>query len=90
MFDEIKQTHPAVLYASNGTPQAILLQPFKVDETVFLFTTLTGGTATLVAISFFEMNAHPISYIQITTKLMNYWLNDEFPENGLKTALIMH
>ena len=90
-LDEIKKTTSSSIYMEvTGTPQSILLQTVKSGWKPYFIYYFRPGKGYLGGNFFFP--EEPPKHIIFTDndeadELLN---DDEFPENGLKTALVMH
>ena len=90
-LDEIKRTTSSSIYLQvTGTPQSILLQSVKSGWKPYFVYYFRPGNSYMGGEFFF--NDEDRKHIVLTdndeaTDLLN---EDEFPENGLKTALMMH
>lgn len=90
-LDEIKKTTSSSIYMEvTGTPQSILLQTAKSGWKPYFIYYFKPGNGYMGGNFFFP--PEPPKHIIFTDndeadELLN---DDEFPENGLKTALVMH
>lgn len=90
-LDEIKKTTSSSIYLEvTGTPQSILLQSRESGWKPYFIYYFKPGKGYMGGDFFFADDNN--SYIISTdnTEVTELLADDEFPENGLKTALIMH
>lgn len=90
-LDEIKKTTSSSIYMQvTGTPQAILLQTIQSGWKPYFTYYFEPGQGYLGG-NFFFCNEQP-PYVVFTDndEADELLVDDEFPENGLKTALMMH
>jgi hypothetical protein len=91
-LDDIKRTTSSSIYLEvTGTPQSILLQSRKSGWKPYFIYYFKPGDGYMGGNFFFsddENNSHII--LTDNTESKELLADDEFPENGLKTALIMH
>lgn len=90
-LSEIKQTTSSSIYLQvTGTPQSILLQSIRSGWKPYFIYYFRPGSGYMGGNFFFE--DPEMKHITLTDNTESKELldDDEFPENGLKTALIMH
>lgn len=90
-LEEIKKTTSSSIYLEvTGTPQAILLQSKKSGWKPYFIYYFKPGKGYMGGNFFFsdEKNSHVM--LTDNTEATDILSDDEFPENGLKTALITH
>ena len=90
-LDEIKRTTSSSIYLQvTGTPQSILLQSMKSGWKPYFIYYFKPGKGYMGGNFFFD--DPELSHVILTdnTEAKELLDDDEFPENGLKTALIMH
>jgi hypothetical protein len=91
ILDEIKKTSSSSIYMQvTGTPQAILLQTIKSGWRPYFTYYFEPGMEYLGGNYFFGYAQPPSVIFTDNDEAAGLLLDDEFPENGLKTALIMH
>ena len=90
-LDEIKKTSSSSIYLQvTGTPQAILLQSIKSDWKPYFVYYFCPGKGYMGGNFFFGKEDSPNIIFTDNTEAAELLEDDEFPENRLKTALIMH
>jgi hypothetical protein len=90
-LDEIKRTTSSSIYLQvTGTPQSILLQSKKSGWKPYFIYYFKPGKGYIGGNFFF--NGENKTHVVLTdnTEASELLDDDEFPQNGLKTALIMH
>ena len=89
-LDEIKRTTSSSIYMQvTGTPQSILLQTTKSGWKPYFIYYFRPGKGYMGG-NFFFNDEHKNVIFTDNTEANELLADDEFPENGLKTALIMH
>ncbi len=89
-LDEIKRTTSSSIYMQvTGTPQSILLQTTRSGWKPYFIYYFRPGKGYLGG-NFFFNDEHKNVILTDNTEAKELLDDDEFPENGLKTALIMH
>lgn len=90
-LDEIKRTTSSSIYLQvTGTPQSILLQSIKSGWKPYFIYYFRPGSGYMGGNFFFEDPEMKHVILTDNTEAKELLKDDEFPENGLKTALIMH
>lgn len=90
-LDEIKRTTSSSVYLQvTGTPQSILLQSIKSGWKPYFIYYFRPGNGYMGGNFFFEDPEMKHIVLTDNTESRELLDDDEFPENGLKTALIMH
>lgn len=90
-LDEIKRTTSSSIYLQvTGTPQSILLQSIKSGWKPYFIYYFHPGAGYMGGNFFFEDPDMKHVILTDNTEAKELLDDDEFPENGLKTALIMH
>ena len=90
-LDEIKRTTSSSIYLQvTGTPQSILLQSIKSGWKPYFIYYFRPGAGYMGGNFFFEDPEMKHIILTDNTESKELLDDDEFPENGLKTALIMH
>ena len=90
-LDEIKRTTSSSIYLQvTGTPQSILLQSIKSGWKPYFIYYFRPGAGYMGGNFFFEDPEMHHVILTDNTESKELLDDDEFPENGLKTALIMH
>lgn len=90
-LDEIKKTTSSSIYLQvTGTPQSILLQSIKSGWKPYFIYYFRPGEGYMGGNFFFEDPEMKHVILTDNTEAKELLDDDEFPENGLKTALIMH
>ena len=90
-LDEIKRTSSSSIYMEvTGTPQAILLQTIKSGWKPYFTYYFAPGKSYLGGNFFFSEDKSEQIVLTDNEEATELLENDEFPENGLKTALITH
>ena len=90
-LNEIKQTTSSSIYMQvTGTPQAILLQTLQSGWKPYFIYYFKPGNGYLGGNFFFRGERPPCIIYTDNNEANELLVDDEFPENGLKTALIMH
>lgn len=90
-LDEIKRTTSSSIYLQvTGTPQSILLQSIKSGWKPYFIYYFRPGAGYMGGNFFFEDPEMTHIILTDNTESKELLDDDEFPENGLKTALIMH
>lgn len=90
-LEEIKKTTSSSIYLQvTGTPQSILLQSIKSGWKPYFIYYFCPGTGYMGGNFFFEDPEMEHVILTDNTEATELLCDDEFPENGLKTALIMH
>ena len=90
-LNEIKQTTSSSIYMQvTGTPQAILLQTLQSGWKPYFIYYFKPGNGYLGGNFFFRDERPPYIIYTDNNEANELLVDDEFPENGLKTALIMH
>ncbi|AOZ93766.1 Z1 domain-containing protein [Paenibacillus crassostreae] len=91
ILEEIKNTSSSSIYMQvTGTPQSIFLQTVQSGWNPYFIYYFDPGQGYLGGDFFFNQEDSP--YIKFTdnNEAQEILVDDEFPENGLKTALIIH
>ena len=90
-LEEIKKTTSSSIYLQvTGTPQSILLQSIKSGWKPYFIYYFRPGAGYMGGDFFFEDSELKHLILTDNTEAKELLDDDEFPENGLKTALIMH
>lgn len=90
-LDEIKRTTSSSIYLQvTGTPQSVLLQSVKSGWKPYFIYYFKPGSAYMGGNFFFSDIKNPHILLTDNTEATEILADDEFPENGLKTALLMH
>lgn len=90
-LNEIKQTTSSSIYMQvTGTPQAILLQTIESGWKPYFIYYFKPGQGYLGGNFFFRDEQSPYVILTDNNESEELLLDDEFPENGLKKALMMH
>ena len=90
-LEEIKRTTSSSIYLEvTGTPQSILLQSQRSGWKPLFIYYFEPGQGYLGGNFFFADDQHPHVMLTDNTEASEVLADDEFPENGLKTALVMH
>ncbi|AOY74722.1 Z1 domain-containing protein [Clostridium formicaceticum] len=90
-LNEIKQTTSSSIYMQvTGTPQAILLQTLESGWKPYFIYYFKPGQGYLGGNFFFRAEQSPYIILTDNNEAEELLVDDEFPENGLKTALMMH
>ena len=90
-LEEIKKTTTSSIYMEvTGTPQSILLQTVKSGWKPYFIYYFRPGRGYLGGNFFFPQEKPPHIIFTDNDEAVEILNDDEFPENGLKTALIMH
>ena len=90
-LDEIKRTTSSSIYLQvTGTPQSVLLQSVKSGWKPYFIYYFKPGSAYMGGNFFFSDYQNPHILLTDNTEAGEILADDEFPENGLKTALLMH
>lgn len=91
VLEEIKNTTSSSIYMQvTGTPQAILLQSVQSGWKPYFVYYFDPGNGYLGGKFFFSDDISPYIIFTDNDEADGLLVDDEFPENGLKTALIMH
>lgn len=89
-LEEIKKTTSSSIYMQvTGTPQSILLQTQKSGWHPYFIYYFRPGNGYMGG-NFFFNDEHKNVILTDNTEATELLDDDEFPENGLKTALVMH
>lgn len=89
-LEEIKKTTSSSIYMQvTGTPQSILLQTERSGWHPYFIYYFRPGNGYMGG-NFFFNDEHQNVILTDNTEASELLDDDEFPENGLKTALIMH
>jgi hypothetical protein len=89
-LEQIKKTTSSSIYLQvTGTPQAILLQTIQSGWKPYFIYYFRPGKNYLGG-NFFFQELNPCIIFTDNSEAEELLVDDEFPENGLKTALIMH
>lgn len=89
-LDEIKKTTSSSIYMQvTGTPQSILLQTENSGWKPYFIYYFRPGNGYMGGNFFFD-DEHKNVILTDNTEATELLDDDEFPENGLKTALVMH
>ena len=90
-LDEIKRTTSSSIYLQvTGTPQSILLQSIRSGWKPYFIYYFRPGNGYMGGNFFFNSEEQNHIILTDNTESRELLADDEFPENGLKTALIMH
>lgn len=90
-LDDIKRTASSSIYLEvTGTPQAILLQTERSGWKPLFIYYFKPGSAYMGGNFFFSDENHPHVILTDNMEAEEIMDDDEFPENSLKTALIVH
>ena len=90
-LEEIKKTTTSSIYMEvTGTPQAILLQTIKSGWKPYFIYYFRPGKGYLGGDFFFSTENSPYVVLTDNDEAVDILNDEEFPENGLKTALITH
>ena len=90
-LSDIKKTTSSSIYMQvTGTPQAILLQTLQSGWKPYFIYYFEPGEGYLGGNFFFQPDPPPCIILTDNDEGRDLLVEDEFPENGLKTALIMH
>ena len=90
-LEAIKMTTSSSIYMQvTGTPQSVLLQTIKSGWKPYFIYYFKPGKGYLGGNFFFPGDVHPYVILTDNDEAADILRDDEFPENGLKTALIMH
>lgn len=90
-LEEIKKTTTSSIYMEvTGTPQAILLQTIKSGWKPYFIYYFRPGKGYLGGDFFFSTENSPCVVLTDNDEAVDILNDEEFPENGLKTALITH
>ena len=90
-LDEIKRTTSSSIYLQvTGTPQSVLLQSVKSGWKPYFIYYFRPGQKYMGGNFFFGTDESPHIILTDNTEAEELLADDEFPENGLKTALVMH
>lgn len=90
-LDEIKRTTSSSIYLQvTGTPQSVLLQSVKSGWKPYFIYYFKPGSAYMGGNFFFSDYQNPHILLTDNNEATEILADDEFPENGLKTALLMH
>lgn len=90
-LEEIKNTTSSSIYMQvTGTPQAILLQSVQSGWKPYFVYYFDPGNGYLGGKFFFSDDISPYIIFTDNDEADGLLVDDEFPENGLKTALIMY
>ena len=90
-LDEIKKTTSSSIYMQvTGTPQSILLQTVKSGWKPYFIYYFKPGKGYLGGNFFFPPEPPKTVILTDNNEAKEILNDDEFPENGLKTALLMH
>ena len=90
-LEAIKKTTSSSIYMQvTGTPQSVLLQTIKSGWKPYFIYYFKPGKGYLGGNFFFPGDVHPHVILTDNDEAADILRDDEFPENGLKTALIMH
>ncbi|MEG1725654.1 MAG: Z1 domain-containing protein, partial [Anaerovoracaceae bacterium] len=88
---EIKQTTSSSIYMQvTGTPQAILLQTVQSGWKPYFIYYFKPGKNYLGGNFFFQPTKPPHIIFTDNNEAQELLMDDEFPENGLKSALMLH
>ncbi|MDF2612556.1 MAG: restriction endonuclease [Clostridia bacterium] len=91
LLDEIKRTTSSSIYMQvTGTPQAILLQTAQSGWKPYFTYYFEPGQGYLGGNFFFGNEQTPYLIFTDNDEADELLIDDEFPENGLKNALMMH
>lgn len=90
-LEDIKKTTSSSIYLEvTGTPQSILLQSNRSGWKPLFIYYFKPGKGYMGGNFFFTDENHPHVILTDNTEAAELLNDDEFPENGLKTALVMH
>lgn len=90
-LEEIKKTTSSSIYLEvTGTPQSILLQSNRSGWKPLFVYYFKPGKGYMGGNFFFADEEHPHVILTDNAEAVELLDDDEFPENGLKTALVMH
>lgn len=90
-LDDIKKTTSCSIYMQvTGTPQSILLQSYASGWKPYFIYYFTPGKGYMGGNFFFGSNYQKHIIFTDNAESKELLVDDEFPENGLKTALVMH
>lgn len=90
-LEEIKNTTSSSIYMQvTGTPQAILLQTLQSGWKPYFIYYFDPGNGYLGGNFFFQAVKPPYTILTDNNEASELLADDEFPENGLKTALLTH
>lgn len=90
-LEEIKRTTSSSIYMQvTATPQAILLQTLESNWKPYFIYYFEPGEGYLGGDFFFSEDQTPSVILTDESESKDLLLDDEFPENGLKTALMTH
>lgn len=90
-LEAIKKTTSSSVYMQvTGTPQSVLLQTIKSGWKPYFIYYFKPGKGYLGGNFFFPGDVPPYVILTDNDEAADILRDDEFPENGLKTALIMH
>lgn len=90
-LSEIKKTTSSSIYMQvTGTPQAILLQTLQSGWKPYFIYYFEPGEGYMGGNFFFQPDPPPCIILTDNDEGKDLLVEDEFPENGLKTALMMH
>mgnify|MGYP001016186625 CR=1 FL=1 len=90
-LSEIKNTTSSSIYMQvTGTPQAILLQTVQSGWKPYFIYYFEPGEGYLGGNFFFQPDPPPCIILTDNNEGQDLLVDDEFPENGLKTALMIH
>lgn len=90
-LEEIKKSTTSSIYMQvTGTPQSILLQTIKSGWKPYFIYYFEPGDKYLGGGFFFPEELPPCVILTDNNEASDILLDDEFPENGLKKALVVH
>lgn len=90
-LDDIKKTTTSSIYMEvTGTPQSILLQTIKSGWKPYFIYYFRPGKGYLGGNFFFSPEVPPYIVLTDNDEAEDILNDEEFPENGLKTALVTH
>ena len=90
-LEAVKKTTSSSIYMQvTGTPQSVLLQTIKSGWKPYFIYYFKPGIGYLGGNFFFPEDVPPYVILTDNDEAEEILKDDEFPENGLKTALIMH
>lgn len=90
-LDEIKRTTSSSIYLQvTGTPQSILLQSIRSGWKPYFIYYFRPGNGYMGGDFFFDDELQRHIILTDNSEAVELLNDDEFPENGLKTALVMH
>lgn len=90
-LEDIKKTSSSSIYMQvTGTPQALLLQTIQSGWNPYFIYYFEPGQGYLGGKFFFNDESSPHVIFTDNDEADELLKDDEFPENGLKTALMMH